>query len=85
MMSITFKGTPLKLTPAEYGILKHFIKHKKHVISREDIINVEVINYESSSKSIDVIVGRLRHKIEDDPKNPHYILSVRGIGYKFLG
>lgn len=86
MMSITFKGDTLKLTPAEYGILKHFIKHKKHVISREDIINnVEAINYESSSKSIDVIVGRLRHKIEDDPKNPRYIVSVRGIGYKFLG
>lgn len=86
MMSISFKGIPLKLTPAEYGILKHFIKHKKHVISREEIINhVEAINYESSSKSIDVIVGRLRNKIETDPKNPAYIVSVRGIGYKFLG
>jgi len=86
MMTITFKGDPLKLTPAEYGILRHFIKYKKRVISREDIINhVEAINYESSSKSIDVIVGRIRSKIETDPKHPKYIHSVRGVGYKFLG
>ena len=86
MMSIRFKGTMLKLTPAEYGILRHFIKRRKHVVSREEIINnVEAINYESSSKSIDVIVGRLRHKLDDDTKDPRYIASVRGIGYKFLG
>jgi len=86
MMQILFKGSALKLTPAEYGILKHFITKKKHVISREDIINnVEVINYESSFKSIDVIIGRLRQKIEEDPKNAQYIISVRGVGYKFLG
>jgi len=86
MMSIRFKGEMLKLTPAEYGILRHFIKRRKHVVSREEIINnVEVINYESSSKSIDVIIGRLRHKLGDDTKDPHYIVSVRGIGYKFLG
>lgn len=86
MMQINFKGTPLKLTAAEYGILKHFISRKKIVISREEIINnVEAINYESSFKSIDVIIGRLRQKIESDSKNSKYIISVRGVGYKFLG
>jgi two-component system OmpR family response regulator len=85
-MEILHQNSVLKLTPAEYGILRHFIKRKKHVVSREELINnVEVINYESSSKSIDVIIGRLRQKIEDDPRNPRHIISLRGIGYKFLG
>ncbi|RVY45937.1 winged helix-turn-helix domain-containing protein, partial [Helicobacter pylori] len=42
----------------------------------------ESINPESSNKSIDVIIGRLRSKIEKNPKQPQYIISVRGIGYK---
>ncbi len=41
-----------------------------------------LINPESSNKSIDVIIGRLRSKIEENPKNPQYIISVRGVGYK---
>ncbi len=85
-MEIQFKGTPLKLTKAEYGILRYFINKKGYVVSREDIINsVDAINYESSEKSIDVIVSRIRSKIEQDSKHPRYIESVRGVGYKFLG
>ncbi|WP_367971895.1 winged helix-turn-helix domain-containing protein, partial [Helicobacter acinonychis] len=51
--------------------------------SRESIaIESESINPESSNKSIDVIIGRLRSKIEKNPKQPEHIISVRGIGYK---
>lgn len=85
-MEIKFKGSPLKLTKAEYGILKYFIQKRGYVVSREDIINsVDAINYESSEKSIDVIVSRIRSKIENDSKKPKYIESVRGVGYKFNG
>ena len=48
------------------------------------LMNIGSIKFESSLKSIDVIMGRIRQKIGDDPKNPHYIVSVRGVGYKFV-
>ncbi|WP_120819368.1 acid response regulator transcription factor ArsR [Helicobacter pylori] len=73
----------LDLTRAEYEILSLLISKKGYVFSRESIaIESESINPESSNKSIDVIIGRLRSKIEKNPKQPQYIISVRGIGYK---
>jgi two-component system OmpR family response regulator len=65
--------------------MAYFIKRSGFALSREEIItNVEAINYESSVKSIDVMIGRLRSKIEEDPKKPRYIISLRGIGYKLI-
>ena len=81
---IRFKGEELQLTKAEYGILAYLIKKEGGVVSREELIyNVEAISEESSNKSIDVIVGRIRQKLGETPKNPTYIHSVRGVGYKF--
>jgi len=75
----------LTLTKAEYGILKHLIQKEGNVVSREDLIyNVESISEDSTNKSIDVLVGRVRQKIGDSPKNPKYIISVRGVGYKLV-
>ncbi len=80
---VYFKDKKLDLTRAEYEILTLLISKKGHVFSREAIaIESESINPESSNKSIDVIIGRLRSKIEENPKNPQYIISVRGVGYK---
>lgn len=80
---VYFKDKKIDLTRAEYEILTLLISKKGHVFSREAIaIESESINPESSNKSIDVIIGRLRAKIEDDPKRPKYIISVRGVGYK---
>ncbi|WP_120945416.1 MULTISPECIES: acid response regulator transcription factor ArsR [Helicobacter] len=73
----------LDLTRAEYEILTLLISKRGYVFSRESIaIESESINPESSNKSIDVIIGRLRAKIEKDPKKPQHIISVRGVGYK---
>ncbi|MFY9142135.1 response regulator transcription factor [Sulfuricurvum sp.] len=78
-------GTVLRLTPAEHDIVSYMIKKERIAISREELLmNIGSIKYESSLKSIDVIMGRIRQKIGDDPKNPRYIISVRGIGYKFV-
>jgi two-component system OmpR family response regulator len=78
-------GELLYLTNAEFEIMAYFIKRSGFALSREEIItNVEAINYESSVKSIDVMIGRLRSKIEEDPKKPRYIISLRGIGYKLI-
>ncbi len=80
-MEIRYKGTLLDLTNAEYGILAYMIRKQGFVISREDLIhNVAAINEESSNKSIDVMVGRIRNKIGDKA----LIESIRGIGYKLL-
>ncbi len=80
-MQITYKGRPLDLTNAEYGILAFMIKKEGMVVSREDIIhNVSAINEDSSNKSIDVMIGRIRNKLGDKS----LIESVRGIGYKLV-
>lgn len=82
---ITRHGTLLKLSQAEYDIVSYMIKKDRSVISREELLmNIGSIKYESSLKSIDVIMGRIRQKIGDDTKNPRYIVSVRGVGYKFV-
>ena len=84
-MEIYLDDTRLSLTNAEYYILAYFIQKSGFVISREELLmNVESIKYESSLKSIDVLISRLRQKIEPDPKKPRYILSIRGIGYKLV-
>jgi two-component system OmpR family response regulator len=78
---ISYKGRPLDLTNAEYGILGYMVSKQGMVVSREDIIhNVSAINEDSSNKSIDVMVGRIRSKLGDKS----LIESVRGIGYKLL-
>jgi two-component system OmpR family response regulator len=82
---ITFKNSELALTAAEYEILSYLIKKEGGVVSREELIyNCEAINEESANKSIDVIVGRIRHKLGEDTKLPRYIHAVRGIGYKYI-
>lgn len=84
MMQIYKNNKPLTLSRAEYEILKLLIK-SGNVISREYILdNIDVIDYDSSERSIDVIISRIRHKIGDNPKNPKYIQSIRSVGYKFI-
>jgi len=75
----------IRLTMAEYDIVSYMLKKEGFVISREELLlNIGSIKYESSLKSIDVIMGRIRQKIGDDPKKPRFIVSVRGVGYKFV-
>ena len=84
-MLITLFAKELYLTPAEYGILAYLMKKEGGVVSREELIyNIEAISEETSNKSIDVIIGRIRHKLGENPKEPKYIHAVRGVGYKFL-
>jgi len=83
--SIVFKNELLDLTQAEFGILAYLIEKAGYVISRQELIdNISVINEESSNKSIDVMVGRIRSKMGDSAKNPEYIKAIRGVGYKLI-
>ena len=84
-MVIALLGKELHFTAAEYGILSYLMKKEGGVVSREDLIyNIEAINEETTNKSIDVIIGRIRQKLGENPKEPTYIHAIRGIGYKFL-
>ena len=83
-MTIHKDDALLALTNAEYELLALLLRQKGKVISREYIANnVNAISWESSDRSIDVLISRLRHKIEDDPKHPLFIRSIRSVGYKF--
>ena len=83
---ITKDGISLKLTAAEFEILSLFIKRESFVISREDIFeNSDILNqdYESLG-SLAVIINRIRNKIEENPREPQYLHTIRGMGYKFI-
>lgn len=83
---ITKNGKYIKLTAAEFEVLSLLLKREGFIISREDIFeNSDILNqdYESSG-SLAVIINRIRHKIEDNPKEPQYLHTIRGMGYKFI-
>lgn len=79
---ILFKQKDLLLTQAEYQVLGTLLKNKNAIVSREQIINECDSLSDVSSKSLDVIIGRLRSKLGDNSKNPNYLHSIRGLGYK---
>jgi len=79
---IFFKNIELSLTQAEYEVLISLLSNKNAILSREQIVNECESLSDSYSKSLDVIVGRLRTKLGDDSKKPTYLHSIRGIGYK---
>ncbi|QKF81120.1 DNA-binding response regulator [Halarcobacter ebronensis] len=82
---ITKNGKYIKLTAAEYEVLSLMMKREGFVISRDDIFeNSDLLNSDyDSSGSLAVIINRIRHKIEDNPKEPKYLHTIRGMGYKF--
>jgi DNA-binding response OmpR family regulator len=80
------KQVPLALTPSEIKILAAFIKYPGKVFSRNELIEIALGNdFTGYDRAIDSHVKNLRGKIEDDPRNPVYVLTVHGLGYKFGG
>jgi two-component system OmpR family response regulator len=85
-MAIKFRGESLALTNSEYELMRLFLNSKGKALNRDDIANaIEFLNWDSTSRNVDVLVSKLRNKLGDDPKNPKYIKSVWGHGYKFIG
>ncbi len=84
-MEIYKESKLVNFTNAEFYIMEYFIKRAGYAISREELLlNVESIKYESSYKSIDVLISRIRSKIEKNSKKPRFIISLRGVGYKLI-
>lgn len=78
-------GKFIKFTPAEFQIMSLMCKRKGFVVSRYDILDsCDFLNSDEDSGSIAVIINRIRHKIEQDPKKPELFLTIRGMGYKLI-
>jgi DNA-binding response OmpR family regulator len=80
-----FKGKKeLYLTAKEFALLKFLISHEGEVVTRETLLN-EVWGYDKfpTTRTIDTFIHHLREKIEEDPSNPHHLLTIPWSGYKF--
>ena len=84
-MELTLAGKPVALTPQEFRMLKYFILNSERVLSREKLLN-EVWGYDCypTTRTVDTHMLKLRQKLEKDPANPVYFLTVHGVGYKFV-
>lgn len=82
----TKKGEILDLTPLEFHLLKLLIKKKGEVLTRDDFLDGVwgEDNLTVSDRTVDSHIANIRKKLEDDPSNPKHIISVRGVGYKFV-
>ncbi|MGJ7919432.1 response regulator [Neobacillus sp. LXY-4] len=85
---IVYRDEIVSVTPIEYKLLSNMAKYPGRVYSRMDLlekIQEDGISYEGYERSIDTHIKNLRKKIESDPREPKYILTVFGMGYKFGG
>lgn len=75
----------IKLTPTEYRLLEYLVCNCGKVFSHTDLLrNVWGPDYGGEREYVRVFIGQLRHKIEDDPVNPRFILTVPRMGYRFV-
>lgn len=81
---VFFENQEIEFTKIESEIFFMFIKNLNRVISREDIINQTSLKEDTKNRTIDMHISNIRFKINDDSKEPRYIKSVWGIGYKFI-
>jgi two-component system alkaline phosphatase synthesis response regulator PhoP len=83
---VTKDGVLVELSAKEFHLLRYFIEHRGATISREELLQ-EVWGYQAtpSTRTVDVHVAWLRQKLEPNPRVPQYILTVHGLGYKFVG
>jgi two-component system alkaline phosphatase synthesis response regulator PhoP len=79
-------GEAIELSAREFKLLKYFVEHRGAALSRDELLN-EVWGYNAmpSTRTVDVHVAWLRQKLEDNVRHPQFILTVHGLGYKFVG
>jgi len=84
-LQVTREGQPVDLTPTEFRLLRYLVTHPQRPFSRDALIEA-VWGYDSSvgsGRTVDVHIRHLRTKLEDDSSTPRWLVTVRGIGYKF--
>lgn len=83
---VTRGGVPVELSAREFKLLRYFIEHRGATLSRDELLN-GVWGYDAMplTRTVDVHVAWLRQKIEKSPRRPEHLLTVHGMGYKFVG
>jgi two-component system, OmpR family, KDP operon response regulator KdpE len=82
---VSVAGQPVRLTPTEFALFQHLMVNCDQVLSSSDIIaNVWGFNAEENDELVRVTISRLRRKIEPDPSSPRYVVTVPGVGYRFV-
>jgi two-component system alkaline phosphatase synthesis response regulator PhoP len=82
--SVTRDGEAINLSAREFQLLKYFVDHPGTTLPREELLT-QVWGYNASTftRTVDVHVASLRQKLEQDPRQPRYIVTVQRLGYKF--
>ena len=82
--AVQVSGGAVELTPSEFELLSAFVRHPGQVFTRLQLLDLtQGEAYEGYERTIDQHIKNLRKKVEPDPSNPKYILTVHGVGYKF--
>ena len=82
----TLDGTPLELSRKEFDLLARLMRDAGRVVTREDLMSdVWDENWFGSTKTLDVHIGFLRRKLDDDAAEPRFLHTVRGVGFRFTG
>jgi two-component system response regulator RegX3 len=83
---VSVNGDRVKLALKEFELLEMLLRNAGRVMTRGQLIDrIWGADYVGDTKTLDVHVKRLRSKLEADPANPRYLVTVRGLGYKFEG
>jgi DNA-binding response OmpR family regulator len=83
-MRATVQERPLDLTPTEFELLATLARQPGRVFTRSQLLDsIRGVQVESFDRAIDAHIKNLRRKLEPDPRDPRFILTVHGIGYKF--
>lgn len=79
-------GDKIELSAKEFQLLRYFVEHREATLSRDELLN-EVWGYDAmpTTRTVDVHVAWLRQKLEPNPRHPIFILTIHGMGYKFVG
>ena len=82
---VRIRGSPADLPPKEFELLETFLRRRGRLLTRDFLIDtVWGPGYFGDTKTLDVHIKRLRQKIETDPHHPEHLVTVRGLGYKFV-
>ncbi|MBV8694119.1 MAG: response regulator transcription factor [Ktedonobacteraceae bacterium] len=82
---VSINGREVKLTPTEYDLLKVLIQHTGKIMTRQMLLKeVWGTGYGANSHYLHVYIGQLRRKIEPDPASPRFIITIAGVGYRFI-
>lgn len=83
--TVTKRGEPVALTPIEFRLLEHFLRHPNLVLSHRQLLSaVWGFAYSDATELLTPTISRLRQKIEDDPSHPHLLQTVHGVGYRLI-